>query len=234
MVQPTGTSVFGLHHPNRSIPPNITSHLRRSAGTIRSPLPPRMAVAWKTVTKLLAGVTEGGSSGSGLFTSNGHKLVGVLSCSIGPDRCATRSPAWDDYSTLASFYSQIRQYIGSDTPSSPVANPATFVASHSFTANWRSVSGATGYRLDVATNNSFTNYVAGYQNLNVGNALSRSVTGLNASTSYYYRVRAYNGNGTSGNSNVVHVTTLSPTGFPVAITNPATSIASFQPDLTER
>ena len=101
------------------------------------------------------------------------------------------------------------------------------MASHSFTANWRSVSGATGYRLDVATNNSFTNYVAGYQNLNVGNAISRSVTGLNASTTYYYRVRAYNGNGTSGNSNVVHVTTLSPTGPPVAITNPATSIASF-------
>ena len=36
-------------------------------------------------------------------------------------------------------------------------------------------------------------YVPGYQNLNVGNATSRSVTGLNASTTYYYRVRAYNG-----------------------------------------
>ena len=130
--------------------------------------------------------------------------------------------AW--YSKFANFYPQIRPYIGSLTPSAPVANPATFKASHSFRANWRSVSGATGYRLDVATNNSFTNYVAGYQNLNVGNALNRSVTGLSASTNYYYRVHAYNGNGTSGNSNVVHVTTLSPTGPPVAITNPATSI----------
>jgi hypothetical protein len=118
--------------------------------------------------------------------------------------------------------------IGSPTPrpSSPVADPATFVASHSFRANWRSVSGATGYRLDVATNNSFNNYVAGYQNLNVGNALSRSVPGLNVSTTYYYRVRAYNGSGTSGNSNIVHVTTLTPTGPPVAITNPATSVTS--------
>jgi Fibronectin type III domain len=121
--------------------------------------------------------------------------------------------------------------IGSPTPSSPVANPATFVASNSFKANWRSVSGATGYRLDVATNNSFTNYVAGYQNLNVGNALSRSVPGLNASTTYYYRVRAYNGYGTSGNSNVVHVTTLSPTGPPVAITNLATLVASYSAKL---
>jgi phosphodiesterase/alkaline phosphatase D-like protein len=88
------------------------------------------------------------------------------------------------------------------------------------------VSGATGYALDVATNHSFTNYVTVYQNLNVGNTLSRSVVGLSASTTYYYRVRAYNGNGTSGNSNVVSVTTLPPTGFPVVITNPATLIAS--------
>ena len=152
-----------------------------------------------------SGTIEPGSSGSGLFTSNGHYLVGVLSCGPLPPTC--NSP-WAGYSKFANFYPQIRQYIYSGVPSAPVANPATFVASHSFRANWSSVSGATGYRLDVATNNSFTNYVTGYQNLNVGNALSRSVAGLSPSTTYYCRVRAYNGNGTSGNSNVVSVTTL--------------------------
>ena len=116
-------------------------------------------------------------------------------------------------------------------PSPPIAQPATYVASNSFTANWSSVSGATGYRLDVSRNSSFSTYVAGYQNLNVGNATSRSVTGLNASTTYYYRVRAYNGSGTSGNSNVINVTTLSATGPPVVITNPATLIASFSATL---
>src|SRR6266516_6805319 len=122
--------------------------------------------------------------------------------------------------------------VGAATPPSPpIANPARYIASNSFTANWSSVSGATGYRLDVSTNSSFSTYVAGYQTLNVGNATSRSVTGLNASTTYYYRVRAYNGAGTSGNSNVVSVTTLSPTGPPVAITNPATLIASFSATL---
>jgi len=112
-------------------------------------------------------------------------------------------------------------------PAPPTAHAATYIASNSFTANWSSVSGATGYRLDVSTNSSFSTYVTGYENLNVGNATSRSVSSLNPSTTYHYRVRAYNGHGTSGNSNIVNVTTLSPTGPPVAITNPATYIASF-------
>jgi hypothetical protein len=112
-------------------------------------------------------------------------------------------------------------------PLPPTASSATYIGSNSFTANWRSVSGATGYRVDVSTNSSFSTYVTGYQNLNVGNTTSRSVTGLNVSTTYYYRVRAYNGEGTSGNSNVVSLTTLSATGPPVGITNPATLIANF-------
>src|SRR4029450_11970680 len=116
-------------------------------------------------------------------------------------------------------------------PSPPIAHPATYIASYSFTANWSSVSGATGYRLDVSPNSSFSTYVAGYHNLNVGNVTSRSVSGLNASTTYYYRVRAYNWAGTSGNSNVMRVPTLSPTGPPVAITNRATLIGSFSATL---
>jgi phosphodiesterase/alkaline phosphatase D-like protein len=93
------------------------------------------------------------------------------------------------------------------------------------------VSGASGYRLDVSTNSSFSTYLTGYQNLNVGNVTSRSVTGLNASTAYYYRVRAYNGGGTSGNSNTISVTTLTATGAPVVTTNPATNVASFSATL---
>jgi hypothetical protein len=222
-AQSTGTSVFGLHHPDGYIPPSIPSYLRRSSGSIMSTnasclnLVNGYGIGW------MSGTVEPGSSGSGLFASNGHRLIGVLSCGPAPPTC---NNPWANYSKFANFYSQIRQYIYSGTPSAPVANPAKFVASYSFRANWRSVNGATGYWLDVATNNSFTNYVTGYQNLNVGNTLSRSVTGLSPSTTYYYRVRAYNGYGTSGNSNVVSVTTLTPTGRPVVITKPATLITS--------
>ena len=80
---------------------------------------------------------------------------------------------------------------------------------NSLTANWKRVNGATGYRLDVSASANFTNFVPGYQNLDVGNVTSRNVTGLAANTLYYYRVRAYNGNGTSPNSNVIKTKTKS-------------------------
>lgn len=92
-------------------------------------------------------------------------------------------------------------------PPAPTANAATNVTSTGFTANWSSVPSAASYRLDVSTSSSFTSYVSGYQDLNVGNVTSRSVSGLNRNTNYYYRVRAYNIGGTSGNSNVQNVKT---------------------------
>lgn len=53
-------------------------------------------------------------------------------------------------------------------------------------------------------------FVAGYNDLTVtGN--SQSVTGLSASTTYYYRVRAYDGSVTTDNSNTITATTSSAT-----------------------
>ena len=93
-------------------------------------------------------------------------------------------------------------------PAAPTAKAATNVTKSGFIAHWGSVTGATSYRLDVSTSSTFSSYLSGYQNLVLGNVISRSVSGLSAGRSYYYRVRARNSAGTSGNSNVISVTTL--------------------------
>jgi len=101
-----------------------------------------------------------------------------------------------------------------NAPSAPTANPASGVTTSGFTASWSSVSGASGYRLDVSTSSTFSSYVAGCQDLDVGNVTSRSVSGMNAGTTYYYRVRAYNTGGTSDNSGTISLATTPPTvGF---------------------
>jgi phosphodiesterase/alkaline phosphatase D-like protein len=90
-------------------------------------------------------------------------------------------------------------------PGAPSVQSASNVTWNSFTARWRSVAGAIDYRLDVARDSLFTNYV--YQDLSVGNVTGFAVTGLSPNTTYYYRVRAYNGCGTSANSSVKTVLT---------------------------
>jgi len=93
-------------------------------------------------------------------------------------------------------------------PLAPVTNAATLVRANSFTANWAASTGATGYYVDVSTSASFTSYLPGYQNRNVGNVTSLSLTGLNREVTYYYRVRAYNAGGYSVNSSTINLTTL--------------------------
>ncbi len=94
-------------------------------------------------------------------------------------------------------------------PAAPVANNANTITTTGFTALWNPVTGATGYRIDVSISMGFGSYVAGFENLDVGNILGYPVTGLTAGTTYYYRVRAYNASGTGIDSNIMSVITNS-------------------------
>lgn len=93
-------------------------------------------------------------------------------------------------------------------PDAPVVNNPTNITGSGFTLGWSAVSGATKYYLDLSTNSNFTSYVTGYENTDVGNVVTLGITGLTENTTYYARIRAYNGNAASNNSNIVSATTI--------------------------
>jgi RHS repeat-associated protein len=114
-------------------------------------------------------------------------------------------------------------------PGAPTPGAATLITSISFTANWGTVSGATGYRLDVSTASDFSSYVAGYNNLTVATT-SQSVTGLSAGTTYYYRIRAVSGTGSSLHSSTITVLTL--VSAPTATAATSITLTSFTANWT--
>src|SRR6266496_585776 len=85
----------------------------------------------------------------------------------------------------------------------------------SFMASWGGISGAIGYRLDVSVSSSFSSYVDGYHDLDVGNVTGRVVTGLNSGTTYYYRVRPYTAIGPDTYWQVMTATTVATTGLTI-------------------
>lgn len=113
----------------------------------------------------------------------------------------------------------VKYALPNSPPPAPTAHAATSITTIGFTANWDSATAATGYRLDVSTNSAFGTCLPNYTNLDVGNVLSRSVSGLSPGTIYYYRVRAYGTNGTGGNSATITVGTVIPFCTPGVLLN---------------
>lgn len=96
------------------------------------------------------------------------------------------------------------------TCSSSATSPGTVVASaitnNSFTATWTGPVGAS-YILEVATNSGMTNYVSGYNNVNIGTGTSTTITGLSTNVTYYVRVRSVVDDCASTNTGTTTVTT---------------------------
>ena len=103
---------------------------------------------------------------------------------------------------------------------SPTATAASLITSTSFSANWTANihGGATAYILRVGTTSGGTEVV---NDVNEGNVLIKSVTGLLANTTYYYSVKATDGTNITASSNEITVTTLA---SPVVLTAPLNGI----------
>ncbi|HMP77631.1 MAG TPA: fibronectin type III domain-containing protein, partial [Kiritimatiellia bacterium] len=146
---------------------------------------------------LAAGSSVAGTTFTDATAQNGNTYYYVVSALNGPCEGPNSS--------------SVQASLAGPPPDAPVALTATAVTPTSFQANWNAASGATSYRFDVATENTFSSFVAGYQDLALGNVTLRAVSGLAPGQTYYFRVRAQNSSGISEDSNAITVTLPSST-----------------------
>ena len=92
---------------------------------------------------------------------------------------------------------------------------ATSINSNGFTANWSAPTGigsaAYTYTLEIDTNTAFATPITGSPFTGIASGTTTyTATGLNASTTYYYRVTVVNAAGSSAASNITSITTNAP------------------------
>ena len=92
----------------------------------------------------------------------------------------------------------------------PVPQAATNVTMTSFTAHWSVPIIGTAYYLQVSADSLFGSFITGYSDYNAGTATQKSISGLNAGNTYYYRLRTYFTNGYSMFSPLGRVSLPSP------------------------
>jgi uncharacterized membrane protein YuzA (DUF378 family) len=153
------------------------------------------------------------TAGIGTFIASGFTSVGTRTVRI------TRLSSLNCFSDI--IENNLTTINVNSTLAAPTPLAGTGATCTQITANWNAVAGATYYELDVATDSAFTTFVPGYNALNVGNVVTRNITGLTAGVTYYYRVRVFNGTCISTNSGTItYATTIVP-GAPTlnAVTN---------------
>jgi hypothetical protein len=158
-----------------------------------------------------SGFSGGGDSGSLIVTNDANKNpVGLLFAGSDTTTFANRIDL-----VLNAFGVTIDDGTGTtpDLPAAPTGLTATPFNAAEIDLTWTDNStNEAGFKIERCTGSGCTNFV---QIATVGaNVKSYSNTGLSASTTYTYRVRAYNAGGDSDYSNIAFATTLTPPAAP--------------------
>lgn len=112
--------------------------------------------------------------------------------------------------------------VSTSTLSKPILAEPSNTSFTSVTVNWKPVEGATSYRVYVATGPLvITGMLPEYDGKTVVESTSLIITGINANTTYYYRVQALNEQSVS---EVSEVGTISTTNLLIPSARPATNV----------
>jgi len=94
-----------------------------------------------------------------------------------------------------------------EMPATPSGLTATVVRCNEFDVTWNIGNSTTGFEIQVSTNQTFTNLVTGYNPAVIGLTNTLNVSGLNANTVYYIRLRGSNTCGNGSYSGYILVNT---------------------------
>lgn len=175
---------------------NVSAH----GGVMRISSRVRMTDAYGGILKISAGYSTAGSTTVMLTDSLWHDVSVV----IAGGTSSTRIKVEPSLSASGVLLQNLKVEQSAGFIAAPVAYQPTQADGVSFTARWKSVSGATAYLLNVYSYNG-TEKVYKLKEQNVGTALSYKVTDLDPAVQYYYTVQATNGTGVSDPSEEIRV-----------------------------
>jgi subtilisin family serine protease len=204
--------------PGPAAPTNLVA-TALSAGTIQ--------LTWTDNASSESGFKIERSSGGGSFlqiATVGADVTTYNNLYLSPNTTYTyRVRAYD--STYDSLYSNTATATTLPPPAAPSDLAASAVSNSSIQLTWTdNATTEAGYRVERSTDGASFLQVATLG----ADSTSYTSTNLSAGTTYYYRVRAYDGIVFSGYSNVASATTLPPPAAPSNLVATALSVSTIQ------
>ena len=251
MFTRNGKALTATSEPILGLLPNTTYQYRVRASNSSGTSVNSNTIAVLTLPQAPVTVSSSTPTQTG-FTANWNPVVGIIDfkLDVSSDAFATRVTGFDNLTVtgtskvvtglssgiLYTYRLRALNATGSSAnsnvisiitvPPTPVAIAASAVSQTGLTANWNLATGADNYLLDVSSASDFSTFSIGYNAKSLSNNVSSEIiTGLATGTTYYYRIRASNSSGATGNSNIVSQITAP--ANPVANTVDTKSSSSF-------